>query len=77
MAKSVSSFNVYSHMVTVKIYNMIWTYFIIQIYIYNMHTQMVMTQVITTCEVFINYNLSKEGISLTYLFSWPFFPVLH
>lgn len=38
---------------------------------------MVMTQVITTCEVFINYNLSKEGISLTYLFSWPFFPVLH
>lgn len=42
-----------------------------------MHIQMVMTQVITTCEVFINYNLSKEGISLTYLFSRPFFPVLH
>lgn len=40
-----------------------------------MHIQMVMTQVLTTCEVFINYNLSKEGISLTYLFSCPFFPV--
>lgn len=42
-----------------------------------MHIQMVMTQVITTCEVFINYNLLMEGISLTYLFSRPFFPVLH
>lgn len=33
-----------------------------------MHIQMVMTQVITTCEVFINYNLSKEGINISDLF---------